>query len=586
MMLYFSIFGVSLSNSPIFISFPESINQNSNLYTSSWSNATVISDDSSGWNNMGSYYPSIITGKNGTLHVVWTDNTFGPWGTDYEIFYANYTDAGWSNATCISDIYGWNDAYSAYQSIAIDDNGNLHVVWTDDTDGEWGTDLEIMYTNRTAAGWSNATVISDDATGWNDADSNYPSIATDINGNVHVVWQDDTNGTWGIDTEIMYTNYTATGWSNATAISDIYGWNNDVSREPCITTDKNGIVHVVWHDDTDGTWGTDMEIMYSNYTASGWSNATAISDIYGWNDGYSSYPSIATDNNGSIHVVWQDIVAGEWGSDVEIFYTNHTTAGWSNATVISDDSSDWNDGSSWRPSIATDNNNGIHVVWEDYTDGEWGTDSEIMYVRYTSVGWSNATCISDLYGWNDLSSVYASIATDNYRRVHIVWQDDTDGEWGTDQEVMYSYIGYPTSNHPLNITTSTKGSETINWTLWDAVGSGKFRVWTNDTNDIYYIWQDWIDWTNNTNLLVPINRTTIGFFNYTIEYNNSMGEMGIIDTVMVNVTKYVPSNQEQNLGLVLILATQPTDSGLIFVLIGIGAAAVIIVIVIVIKRKK
>ena len=30
-------------------------------------------------------------------------------------------------------------------SIAIDGFGNKHVVWQDQTDGEWGTDDEIMY---------------------------------------------------------------------------------------------------------------------------------------------------------------------------------------------------------------------------------------------------------------------------------------------------------------------------------------------------------------------------------------------------------------------------------------------------------
>jgi len=110
--------------------------------------------------------------------VVWYDGTAGPWGTDYEIMYVNYSSsAGWSNATVISDGFEgtyWNDGSSYYPSIAVDNSGNVHVVWEDDTAGPWGTDYEIMYVNySSSAGWSNATVISDGFGGvyWNDGNS-------------------------------------------------------------------------------------------------------------------------------------------------------------------------------------------------------------------------------------------------------------------------------------------------------------------------------------------------------------------------------------------------------------------------------
>jgi hypothetical protein len=69
--------------------------------------------------------------------------------------------------------------------------------------------------------WSKVTVISDDYTGWNNGTSGSPSIAIDNNGSIHVVWHDETAGIWNNgfgDYEIMHTNYTATGWSNATVI--------------------------------------------------------------------------------------------------------------------------------------------------------------------------------------------------------------------------------------------------------------------------------------------------------------------------------------------------------------------------------
>ncbi|MHA1299026.1 MAG: sialidase family protein [Candidatus Helarchaeota archaeon] len=444
-MIFFSMFSVIVLNFSAIMPLSAVDSNGITLTSSNWSNATVISDDITRWNNDSSDYPSIAVDNNGVVHVVWEDTTNGAWGTDYEIMYANYTASGWSNATVISDdSTGWNTGDSYYPSIAVDNNGIVHVVWYDGTDGAWGNDIEIMYANNTGSGWSNATVISDDSTGWNTGGSVNPSITVDNNGIVHVVWCDDTPwpGVWGNDIEIMYANYTGSGWSNATVISDdSTGWNTGLSLYPSIAVDNNGIVHVVWEDNTPwpSVWGTDFEIMYANYTGSGWSNATVISDdSTGWNTGNSYSSSIAIDNNGIVHVVWRDGTPGVWGSDLEIMYANYTGSGWSNATVISDDSTGWNDKDSYGPSIAVDNTGILHVVWEDETDGVWGTDTEIMYANYTGTGWSKATVISDdSTGWNDKDSYEPSIAVDNNGIIHVVWYDDTDGEWGTDYEIMY-----------------------------------------------------------------------------------------------------------------------------------------------------
>ena len=331
----------------------------------------------------------------------------------------------WLNVTVVSDGFNssyWNNGSSSMPAIAIDAIGTIHIVWNDFTNGTWGTDQEIMYANYTVAtGWSNATVISDGYNGsyWNTGSSSTPAIAVDYTGTIHVVWADDTNGTWGTDQEIMYANYTvAMGWSNATVISDGYNgsyWNSDISEEPVITVDTIGTVHVVWTENTNGQWGFDQEIMYVNYTTTeDWSNITVISDgINGsyWNTGYSYNPAITVDNMGVLHVVWADSTSGKWGTDFEIMYANYSAVtGWTNATVISDgyNGSYWNSGDSYTPAIATDDNETIHVVWRDSTASVWGgvfPDYEILYINYTATtGWSNATVISDGYNgsyWND-----------------------------------------------------------------------------------------------------------------------------------------------------------------------------------------
>ena len=366
-----------------------------------FSNATVVSDgfNSSYWNDAGSYDPAIAVDTSDKVHLVWEDYTDGVWGVDAEIMYATYNTAtGWSNATVISDGYNgsyWNDGESYDPTIAVDSSNAVHVVWYDYTDGVWGTDIEIMYaTYTTATGWSNVTVISDGYNGvyWNDEQSTNPAIAIDRSDKVHVVWDDYTDGVWGIDTEIMYATYTtATGWSNVTIISDglnnIY-WNDGLSTNPAIAVDSSNDVHVVWHDDTYGVWGTDAEIMYAHFTSDfGWLLPRIISDGYNgsyWNDGHSYNPEIAVDSSNSVHVVWYDWTDGVWGTDDEIMYVNFTKINnWSNITILSDGYNGvyWNDGHSRAPTIAISTNQ-VHVVWEDGTDGVWGADYEIMHANF------------------------------------------------------------------------------------------------------------------------------------------------------------------------------------------------------------
>ena len=171
---------------------------------------------------------------------------------DTEIFYAryDYISDSWSNVTVISDgfngIWGWNDGDSEDPDVCVDLIGNVHVVWDDHTDNpaKWGIDKEIMYAtfSVTSNQWSNATVISDgydDVWDWNNETSGDPSIAVDLLGNVHVVWDENTDGIWGTAKQVMYANYSVltAEWSNGTVISDgyngVWGWNDGGASDLC-----------------------------------------------------------------------------------------------------------------------------------------------------------------------------------------------------------------------------------------------------------------------------------------------------------------------------------------------------------------
>ena len=125
------------------------------------------------------------------------------------------------------------------------------------------------------------------------------------------------------------------------------------------------------------------------------------------------------------------------------------------------------------------------------------------------------------------------IITDGAGTCIISWQDDRNLNYDIFAQKIENPA--PTSNHPSNIITSIGGSETINWTLIDDFGSGNYRVLANNTGGDYYTWVDWTSWTNNTVLNVPINRTSPGYFDYTIEYYDDQHNFGVSDTVIVRI---------------------------------------------------
>jgi hypothetical protein len=430
-----------------------------------WPNATCVSDGWNGtyWNNNDSVCPTIATGSDGNVHAVWQDDTDGPWGNDIEIMYAKWTaTGGWSNATCVSDGWGgvnWNSGDSLNPTIALGLDGTVHVAWSDSTVSPWGSDSDILYTNWTAAsGWSNASLVSDTWNGgyWNNGFSICPTIAVGSDGTVHLAWWDDTDGSWGIDTEIFYAKWIASGgWSLVTCVSDGWGgayWNTGTSERPAIAVGVDGTVHLVWQDNTlFQLWGSDPEILHATWTAmGGWSNATCVSDGWGgvyWNKHNSFDPAIAVGLDGSIHSVWYDDTNGPWGNDMEIFHAKWTAVGgWSNASLVSDGRGGvyWNGGNSLNPAIAVEPDGGVLAVWQDDTDGPWGNDMEIFQAKWTAAGgWSNATCVSDGWSgvyWNGGNSLNPAIALGPEGIAHVVWNDETDSLWGSDTEILHAAL--------------------------------------------------------------------------------------------------------------------------------------------------
>jgi phage terminase large subunit-like protein len=343
------------------------------------------------WTPGASWCPAIAIDSSNHIHVLFYDDTPG----NNEIYYLRSLDGGatWSLPTRLT----WTSAYSERPAMAIDSSNLIHVVWVEGTPGN----AEIYYLKSPDGGstWSKPQRLT-----WTSGASDSPAIAIDSKNGIHVSWNDYTPGA----TEIYYKKSTNGGatWSALQNLSLTSGH----SYASAIVPGAGNAVHVVWHDFTPGA----PEIYYRRSTDRGttWGPVKRLT----WTSGWSMGPAIGKDSNNNLHVVWSDDTPGK----AEIYYRRSTNGG---ATWGANQRLTWNSGLSDNPAIAIDSGNAVHLVWYDETPG----NAEVYY-RKSPDGGATWGAVQRLT-WNSGSSLVPAVAVDSSKTVHVVWFDDTSGNW-------------------------------------------------------------------------------------------------------------------------------------------------------------
>jgi hypothetical protein len=484
-------------------------------------------------------------------------------------------DFDWGNIKVISEPIEGQDNnidQSRKPKIAVEDD-KIYVVWQDNTDFKSaGDDYDIFYRYFDGGKWSEIQVISEPVMGQN-LNTNFslnPDIAVE-NGNIHLTWQDNTNiSNAGIDTDIFYRcNLTGSNWEDIQVISEpVFGKNFNIGDgEESEIVVENGNIHVVWRSfNNTNSAGTDWDIFYrNNLTGQNWEPIQVISEsIKGkdLNNGYSTEPEIAVDNN-KVYIVWQDDNntnnASSVNHDVDIFYRcNITRTSWEEIQVISEPifGKDFNSAGSSTPKIAVENAN-IHVVWDDnnnsYNSGE---DSDIFYrCNITGSSWENIQIISEPcqgVNFNVKGSSRPAIAVEN-GRIYVVWRDSNE----TNNNVYGSEIFYKCkfNDHfwePIQVISEPvrDGDFHIGESHFPdiTVTFGKSHiVWRdeNDTDnagtdrDVFY--RRIIDpsplFLNQPNVSPTLGNTSTNF-NFTVVYFNYDNKAPTKITVIINSIKY------------------------------------------------
>jgi len=355
------------------------------------------------------------------------------------VFYQSLIAQSWEKTVRLT----WNSSTSSNPKVATDLNDDIHIVWQDS--------YKIFYNRSTDDGvtWSGAKRLA-----WNLTKSYPPSIATDLNNHIHAVWYDWTPG----NGEIYYNRSTNGGvnWIGAKRLT----WSARSSYAPEIAVDSSGIIHIVWEEE-DSFYPNNREIYYKRSTDGGatWSGTKRLT----WSSSHSGWAAIAADASGHIHVIWNSDLSGNY----EIYVKKSTNGGisWSGAKRLT-----WNTGESRQPAIASDSSSNIHAVWYDWTPG----NMEVYYKRSTNggVSWSGTKRLT----WNTSGSWRQAVVIDQSNHIHVVWQDEISG------------------NYEIYHRKSTNGG--VLWTgtkrlTWNSGGSFRPKIAANSISDLHLVWEDY-----------------------------------------------------------------------------------------------
>ncbi len=167
------------------------------------------------------------------------------------------------------------------------------------------------------------------------------------------------------------------------------------------------------------------------------------------------------------------------------------------------------------------------ILWDDYGTGFY----QVLLNGTPNCSWAT---------WNNYTSIYYNISTNksgiyNYT----ILFNDSHGNWGSD--TVFLLVNFPPTATQLdNITSYIYGPELIHLVIRDDLGAGQYRVWINGTPSIWYTW------VNNTDLNLEINRTEVGYFNFTFEYYDSYGLRGNSTTLFVLLWELIPTSNHPN----------------------------------------
>ena len=337
-------------------------------------------------------FPNLGLDRVGAAYITWIEYL------GRKTFYFSTNRLGQFASPQMVEEIVYNAEEAGFPSMAVSKDGFCYLSFQDGRVVSYDIFLKAYESNS----WGAPTNVSD-----NNGGSAYSGCAVSpTDGYVYVVWQDSTVVDWDI-----MGRFRAPGgsWGSGATLPVGRGY------MPQIAIDASGTAHMVWMTRSGaGVW---------------YSRNPNPKDPNAWTDIYAvrvptytewPWPKIAVDNAGNAYVVWLDGSAG----NQEVFLRRRTVDGtWHEPINISN-----TPGFSDEAAIGVNKTSlAVYVVWSE--------NDEIYMNSYTGNNWSGPVNKSNSSG----DSMQPSVAVDGSGVAHLVWSDNTTGNY----DIYYLGTGTP-----------------------------------------------------------------------------------------------------------------------------------------------
>ena len=232
------------------------------------------------------------------------------------------------------------------------------------------------------------------------------------------------------------------------------------------------------------------------------------------------YQQLVCDGQGGAIVTWED----SRGSDVDIYAQRVNSNGAVNWTI---------DGipvgiatnTQTDPQIVMDGKGGAIITWGDYRNGNFDIYAQHIGPNSGILWTSDGIPICTATGTQKIPQLVYN------EGVIFAWQDERAGSSVDDIYIQRVVTGgdAPKCSTIADIDARVGGTAYINWTLTDDFGPGHYQILVNEQPST------WNEWTNGETVNYHVNTSVVGLYNYTIQYNDSAGQFGDQDTVLVAI---------------------------------------------------
>ncbi|UCE64926.1 MAG: exo-alpha-sialidase [Candidatus Zixiibacteriota bacterium] len=273
--------------------------------------------------NNRAYKPAIAVDNNDNIHVVWSEKPAG--AVFSEIMYAKSVDGGisWS---CVDNnkVISFPDFSTALNAdIAIAPNNDIYVVWEEKNDPSDPYSKRIFYGKSTDGGQTFNSETADLPIGETIRSSGEAYIRIDLSGNVHVVWSATRAISPPLFSDVYYTGSTDGGatWSGVdNAILVDFGPGDSAGVfYPALAVTTDGKLACVWNEGPDQNNNVGPGVICASYSTDGgatWSGNNEPEVISFPGDHPSYRPHIFCGIGDTLHVVWDEVITSDGGSDI------------------------------------------------------------------------------------------------------------------------------------------------------------------------------------------------------------------------------------------------------------------------------